>query len=149
MSCCNYDEEKAKDLMQTVYVNILNQKAIFDGRSSLRTWLYAVIRRISWQLYRKENSIERLREKIANLMARDNDCPDFGEARDRKITAQFVLEALSVLPGMQRQVVELIYYRGMTLAEAVGVLDISSGSASTHLHWAKKTLRKKLRKLQD
>src|ERR671926_1848785 len=45
LGCCGRDRDEAEEVLQTVYVKVLDGGATFDGRSSLKTWLFAVIRR--------------------------------------------------------------------------------------------------------
>ncbi|HXH28660.1 MAG TPA: sigma factor, partial [Candidatus Polarisedimenticolia bacterium] len=45
LACCSGDREEAREVLQTVYMNLLDGRARFDGDSSPRTWLFAVIRR--------------------------------------------------------------------------------------------------------
>ena len=44
LGCCRWDHEEAADVLQAVYLKVLEGKARFDGRSSLKTWLFATIR---------------------------------------------------------------------------------------------------------
>ena len=45
MACCRHDHDDAEELLQTVYLSVLDGHARYDGRSSFRTWLFGVIRR--------------------------------------------------------------------------------------------------------
>ena len=45
MSLCRRDRTMAEEVVQTAYVKVLTGEARFDGRSSLKTWLFGVIRR--------------------------------------------------------------------------------------------------------
>ncbi len=47
LSCCRGNVHEAADLLQTAYLEVLRGRARFEGRSSFKTWLFAVIRRIS------------------------------------------------------------------------------------------------------
>ncbi|WP_235114191.1 RNA polymerase sigma factor [Cyclobacterium qasimii] len=42
--CCSFDEDLAKDVLQQVYLKILEGKAIYKEKSQIKTWLFSVIR---------------------------------------------------------------------------------------------------------
>jgi DNA-directed RNA polymerase specialized sigma24 family protein len=44
MACCQRDRDDAEEVLQTVYLTVLDGRARYDGRSSFRTWLFGVIR---------------------------------------------------------------------------------------------------------
>src|ERR671923_1136121 len=44
LACCDRRREDAEDLLHDVYVGVLDNGLRFDGRSSLKTWLFGVIR---------------------------------------------------------------------------------------------------------
>ena len=52
--CCNHRREEAEEVLQTTYLKILEGTARFDGKSSLRTWLFAVIRRTAMERRRRQ-----------------------------------------------------------------------------------------------
>ena len=45
MSCCGRNRDDAEEVLQTVYLAVLDGRARYDARSSFRTWLFGVIRR--------------------------------------------------------------------------------------------------------
>lgn len=53
LNCCNFDEEMAKDVLQTVYLKIYDGKAFYNEKSALKTWLFSVIKFTSVDLMRK------------------------------------------------------------------------------------------------
>ena len=53
LSCCRRDQTEAEEVLQTVYLKILEGKARFGGESSLKTWLFAVIRKTAATEYRR------------------------------------------------------------------------------------------------
>src|SRR5258706_13909290 len=44
MACCRRDCDDAEEVLQTVYLTVLDGRARYNGRSSFRTWLFGVIR---------------------------------------------------------------------------------------------------------
>src|SRR4030088_3425013 len=53
MSCCGRNRDDAEEVLQTVYLSVLDGRARYDARSSFRTWLFGVIRRTAASERRK------------------------------------------------------------------------------------------------
>src|SRR5256714_15517138 len=53
LSCCHRDHAEAEEVLQTVYLKIFEGKARYRGEASLKTWLFAVIRKTAIGEYRK------------------------------------------------------------------------------------------------
>src|SRR3977135_4199762 len=51
--CCRRDRAEAEEVLQTVYLKIFEGKARYRGEASLKTWLFAVIRKTAIGEYRK------------------------------------------------------------------------------------------------
>src|SRR6202171_1973292 len=45
LSCCGRRRDEAENVLQLVYVKVLSGKAVFEGKTSFKTWLFAVIRK--------------------------------------------------------------------------------------------------------
>jgi RNA polymerase sigma factor (sigma-70 family) len=149
MSCCDYDYERAREVIQIVYIEILEEKAVFHEKSSLRTWLFSVIRHLAWQHTRRIKSGEKFVARLARYIELDKNNRDESDIQiqdDRKCQ---VWNAIKKLSNGQRQIIELVYYRDFTLAETAEILGVSLGSVSTQFHRAKKQLAKQLAQLQD
>ncbi len=138
-SCCRDDPDEAAEVLQSVYLMILDARATFSGHSSFRTWLFGVIRLTA--LNRRRGEWARL------LLLRRNGyrvLPDQPPAADRDATAadraSRLRSALATLADRQREVIELVFYHGLTLDEAAGVMRVSAGSTRTHYARAKDRL---------
>src|SRR5438046_293445 len=60
MACCGYRRDDAEDVLQDAYVGVLADGLRFDGGSSLRTWLFGVIKRKARAAFRRDRTRELL-----------------------------------------------------------------------------------------
>src|SRR5688500_4069383 len=103
LSCCRRDHAEAEEVLQTVYLKIVEGKAKFRGESSLKTWLFAVIRKTAIGEYRKR--LLRNLVFIGGLEKRDDATPLVeapGAAFERSEIQKQFRAALAKLPPRQR-----------------------------------------------
>jgi RNA polymerase sigma-70 factor (ECF subfamily) len=143
LACCRRDPSEAEEVLQSVYLKVLEGKARFDGRASFKTWLFAVIRKTAWD-QRRKNVLRAIFAVRATEHARtgDNQRPD--DSAYRSELQNLFRDALGRLPNRQREALELVYYHDMNLREAAAVMNVSLGSARTHYERGKKRLRQLL-----
>lgn len=141
LSCCRRDPNEAEEVLQTVYLKILDGRARFNGQSSFKTWLLALIRNTAADAWRrKKRQPAPLSDDDGSLEQPGLDAsPD--EMLDRLQTQSVLSEALAILPARQQQVLRLVFYHDLSLAEAATVMGVSVGSARTHYERGKKRLR--------
>jgi RNA polymerase sigma-70 factor (ECF subfamily) len=147
LNCCGGDRVRAEDVLQSAYVRVISGRAVFGGRSLFRTWLFGVIRRVALEEHRRVR-IERARilaleHPAAQTVADQGACPDDFES------ARALQGALAQLPDRQREVLQLVFYQDMSIAEAARVMEISVGSARTHYERGKARLRTLLGLMED
>ena len=145
LSCCRRDHGEAEEVLQTVYLKILEGKARFRGESSFRTWLFAVIHKTAAgerrkHLLRKLRLVRESQGEADRIATAEG--PDL--AVERSETQTRFQRALEQLPARQRQTLHLVFYQDLSLQEAAEVMDISVGSASRHYERGKKRLRESL-----
>src|SRR5215467_3776257 len=58
--CCARDVTEAESTLQAVYLKVLSGKAVFEGKSSLKTWLFGVIKTTAAER-RRRTMLRRLR----------------------------------------------------------------------------------------
>jgi RNA polymerase sigma-70 factor (ECF subfamily) len=145
LSCCRRDREQAEEVLQTVYLKILEGKACFRGEASLKTWLFAVIRKTAIDEHRK-NLLRKLRwfdsSEQATTLVSPLEQP--GVAFEKSEAQALFQNALKSLPRRQREVLHLVFYQDLSLNEAADVMGISIGSARQHYDRGKKRLRESL-----
>jgi RNA polymerase sigma factor (sigma-70 family) len=140
LACCDQQREDAEDVLQDVYVGVLENGLRFEGLSSLKTWLFGVIR----QKARSRRRRERLREflGIRHVARIDTPMPATlpdasAEAADRR---EITKRALAQLPQRQREIMMLVFYHDMTIEESAKAMGVGVGSARTHYDRGKKRL---------
>src|SRR5438270_13545241 len=145
LNCCRRDRAEAEEVLQTVYLKILEGKACFRGEASLKTWLFAVIRKTAIGEHRK-NLLRRLRwsdsSEQETILVSPLDQP--GAAFEKSETHAMFQNALKSLPRRQREALHLVFYQDLSLSEAAVVMGISIGSARQHYERGKKRLRETL-----
>jgi RNA polymerase sigma factor (sigma-70 family) len=141
LSCCGRRAAEAEDVLSLVYDKVLSGAARFDGRASLKTWLFAVIRRTAHQERRRRV----LRDLLLLRFGREPAAPLLADERtDEKRRAEALTVALAALSTRQREVLHLVFYEGMTVREAASAMDVSVGTASLHYDRGKERLTKLL-----
>ncbi len=139
LCCCGRNRDDAEEVLQTVYLKVLDGKAKFEGRSSLKTWLFAVIRRTAIG-YRRTRWIRGLALLRMPSPDREHSGHDAADEMQRSEEASRLIAALHRLARRQREVLELVFYHDMTIEEAGATLRISLGSARVHYTRGKKRL---------
>ncbi|NOT40270.1 MAG: sigma-70 family RNA polymerase sigma factor [Alphaproteobacteria bacterium] len=132
------DPERRRDLLQDMHVTLWKSFAAFDGRCSVRTWVYRVAQNVA-----ASHAVREQRDRT-RLVALDTieDIPDATDASDT-VEAEATLKRLYALVhslrSPDREVITL-YLEGLS-AEAVGeVTGLSPGAIATRISRLKSLL---------
>jgi RNA polymerase sigma-70 factor (ECF subfamily) len=141
MCCCRFRRQDAEDVLQTAYLKVLEGRARFDGRSSLRTWLFGVIRQTAnaqrYQQWVRDELLERWIRHEPGATPQE----DLEQRLCTTERSRVLLDAVKRLPRRQREVLHLVFYQDLTVEESAQALGISLGSARTHFDRGKRKLR--------
>lgn len=138
--CCSRNPALAEDVLQTVYLKILEGKAKYGGHASLRTWLFAVIRRTAQDEARRAA----LRRLIHGRYADRAGSAAVDHAIDQADDRGALRSALAKVSVRQRQALQLVFYHDLSIEQAAGVMGVSVGTARVHYDRGKKRLRELL-----
>lgn len=136
--CSLGDRAEAEDVLHHAYCKVLEGKARFDGRSAFRTWLFGVIRVTARERRRWEWLGATRLERWWRESPRANGADAGGEGDDRVAA---LVAALQRLSPRQQEVLHLVFYQGLTIQEASGVMGMPVGTARTHYERGKSRLR--------
>lgn len=149
LACVGRDRDMAQEVLQTAYVKMISGLATRDGRSSVRTWAFGVIRLTALEeLRRHRRSAARLDEGDVTIDAADP-APGPDVLTERAERAAALTVALKNLSARQREVLQLVFYHGMTIEEAARVMHVSLGSARTHYKRGKAALAVEISHLRE
>jgi len=139
LGICERDADDAQEVLQETYLKIFEGKARFDGRSTLKTWLFAVTRRTA-AARRRMRWLRELRFVFHDVSG----VPDGHDSAERRVIhseeTSALLRALGRLARRQREIIELVFYHDLTVEEAAGVAGVSVGTARVHYHRAEQRL---------
>jgi RNA polymerase sigma-70 factor (ECF subfamily) len=146
----------AEEVAQEAWLGLLRGLDRFEGRSSLRTWLFRIVanRAISTGLHERQHLPvdDRELEDEGGRFSQDGwwAAPPVhwaDEAVDRMVAPELaarVRELVEELPLAQRQVVTLRDVEGLPGADVCGILGISEGNQRVLLHRARARIRRHL-----
>lgn len=137
--------DEAQDLTQEVFVKALSAIERFDGRSSLRTWLFSIAANACRDTMRHRR---RWREMVADESYETDvtQLPDISpegapESRAvRALRSRVIRRLVLQLPEAHRLAVILRFYHERSLQEIADICGCSVGTVGSRLHYAMKKL---------
>jgi RNA polymerase sigma-70 factor (ECF subfamily) len=140
------DEIAAEDLLQETFVGAWHSAPTFQGRSSVRTWLFGIAHNKAghWLRRRRPRSLDE--NECENLLDPGPAVSEMAEAAWRR---ERVAAALARLPAPQREVLELTFFHGLSCAEVAEAMDCPIGTVKSRAHLARKRLARMLADLAD
>jgi RNA polymerase sigma-70 factor (ECF subfamily) len=144
------DPEEARDAAQEVFLQVYRTLGRFEGRSSLKTWIYRIVvnhcrnRQRWWRRRRKDRScpIDALTPADEARLAEQGPPAEGPEERlERRERARAVQTALLKLSFEHRAVLLLREVEGLSCDEIAGTLSIAEGTVKSRLSRARDALR--------
>jgi RNA polymerase sigma-70 factor (ECF subfamily) len=138
------DPDKRKDLLQEVHLALWRSFQGFDGRCSLRTWVYRVAHNAATTYVIRQRRIHAsalISLEDAGALAD----PVEGQGRaDQRHSLDRLLDLIQQLKPLDRQVI-LSYLEGLDAAETAEITGISAGNVATKIHRIKNLLAQRFR----
>lgn len=139
--CCDHRRDEAEEVLQAAYLKVLEGGTRFEGRATLRTWFFSVVRRTAWEHRRRRWVRELLLGRWLTQQPGLAPHPSPDEALSNSEETQALLRVMAKLPARQREVLHLVFYQDLTIEETAKILHISLGTARTHFERGKTRLR--------
>jgi len=134
------DPDRQRDLLQDIHLALWRSLPTFDGRASLRTWVYRVAHNVAVTHVLK--SARHRPERLLPIESFEEAC-SAGDAvlhtEQRDAVARLATLVRQLRPG-DRQVI-LLYLEGFDHAEIAEMAGISPENAATKVHRIKRVLQ--------
>ena len=126
-------EADTPDLCQEVFVTVHRRLASFEGRSTLRTWLYGICIRVASE-HRRRPHIRR----ETSLSEPAESCEQFAITPDANLEQRSAVQRLlGALDEDKRQVVVLYEIEGFSMKEVAEIVHCPLQTAYSRLHAAR------------
>ena len=135
------DRDRRHDLLQDIHLALWRSFALFDGRCSLRTWVYRVAHNAaaSYVLSRRRTRLEELVDLDA--LDRADPMPDPEECAGQQQALERLGAMIRKLKPPDAQVM-LLYLEDMDAAAIAEVTGLSPGAVTMRIHRIKSILAK-------
>jgi RNA polymerase sigma-70 factor (ECF subfamily) len=143
------DRSAAEDVLQETFWRVWKNAETFQPqRGSFKSWLFRIARNLAIDVYRRRNVRPQTLagdDDNASLLDQTPD-PDMDVASQAQsaLENKQIRNALTSLPGAQRQIIELAYFHGMTRQEIAEATGEALGTIHTRARLALQKLREEL-----
>jgi RNA polymerase sigma-70 factor (ECF subfamily) len=131
----------AEDITQDCFLSLLRQPGRFDStRASLRTYLLAAARNLSFKQFRNAGhdvAVEELTDELRMPVGEE----PLSRLLDEELSSE-VRRAVESLPPLQREALVLFEFEELSLAEIAEVVGADTGTVKARLHRARQRLKR-------
>ena len=141
------DADRRRDLIQDIHVALWRSLSGFDGRCSLRTWVYRVAHNTATSHILKSR---RSRQSAWVTLDDDlkSDAPDIEETLHTQQALARLTQLIQRLQPQDRQII-LLYLEGVDAAGISDITGLKAGHVATKIHRVKTLLRNKFHSQGD
>jgi RNA polymerase sigma-70 factor (ECF subfamily) len=131
------DTATAEDLLSEVFLDVWRHAAVFEGRSSVSTWLLAIARNKAISARRRRPDVE-LNDELTSTLADPADDPELMlEKKDRE---EVLRRSVAQLSQGHAEIIDLVYYHGKSVNEVAEVMGLNAATVKTRMFYARKKL---------
>lgn len=136
------DREEAQDVIQELFIKLLDKRESICLNTSLSSYLYTSVRNRILDIFSHVKVVEKHQQSLQDFMNRGEYITD-NYVREKELSK--IIEAeIAELPTKMREVFELSRTKEMTYAEIAAELDMAENTVRKHISKALKKLRPKL-----
>ena len=152
--------ERADELVQDVFLKVVQRSGDFQGNSKFSTWLYAIARNLCIDhsrkmVFRRHKSLDAPGrsgpgEEGPTLLDRTaGDAPDVDRAAIARDLQLRIAEAVEELPEDQREVFLMRQVQGLAFKEIAAIVDVPENTVKSRMRYALERLQRALSEYRD
>ncbi|WP_435624621.1 RNA polymerase sigma factor [Flagellimonas sp.] len=130
----------SEDLVQNVFVRMLQYRGSFSGEGAFGAWMFRMARNVNYDYHKKASKTE-FSNNSSNIEIKDPMDNALNEGIETEGNNVLLRRAMSKLPEEKRQLLVLTKYKGLKFSELAEVIGCSEGAAKVRVHRALKELR--------
>lgn len=138
------DRERWRDLLQEIHLALWRSLASFDGRCSLRTWVYRVAHNVATSHVIRDRRINSRTLVGLDGISAVSAGQDSERSVDQSLALEKLLRLIQKLPPIDRQVI-LSYLEGLDAASIGEITGMSPGNIATKISRIKNILARRFR----
>jgi len=127
----------AEDLTSDVFLEIWKDADRFQGRSRVSTWILGIARHKAISVLRRRRA-EPLDDAVADGIADDSASAEATLQEQETVTV--LRQCLKQLSSAHREIVDLVYYHGKSIAEVAEIVGVPEATVKTRMFYARKRL---------
>ncbi|HEY4551666.1 MAG TPA: sigma-70 family RNA polymerase sigma factor [Bacillaceae bacterium] len=136
-------EEKTKEIVQLVFLKLWTTKSRYDStKGSFVNWLLTVTRNVCVDYIRKENLHQKNNRQMD--LHGSSEIADPRNEIENSLVLNEISKAKSKLSASQNRLIDLLYWKGYSLAEIAQMENEPIGTVKNRLHQSLKKLKRHL-----
>jgi RNA polymerase sigma-70 factor (ECF subfamily) len=130
------DPFEAADLVHEVFLEVWNNAGRFEGRSSVKSWVFGIAYRKAMDVFRKSRRVD----YTDDLPETEDDSPSAEACMLASQNGQHVRACLETLKSDHRSAIELAFFEDLSYREISEIADVPEGTVKTRVFHAKQLL---------
>ncbi len=142
------DSEKAQDMMQDLFVKIINKPHQYDPKRSFKTWIYTVAYNMCKNEYRKHETRKVVSNNLDENIGVKDSSYNYENKTDKGFFNQRLKEELELMSDNHRKVFIMRMKHDLSIKEIAEIMKTSEGTVKSRIFYALKKLSENLKEFK-
>ncbi|MEO0342368.1 MAG: RNA polymerase sigma factor [Pseudomonadota bacterium] len=130
------DPAEAHDILHEVFMDVWKAAPSFEGRSTVKTWIFGIAYRKTMDHFRKHSRVS----VTDDMPEQIDESPDAASCLAASQESAHVKHCMGELKAEHRSAVELAFFEDMSYGQISEVAGVPEGTIKTRIYHAKKLL---------